>query len=253
MLSKNIFKENLLLNKQQLGLWLALANSYTTELAAGAGFDWLVLDGEHAPNTIQTLLEQLQVLNGYQSQAVIRVPVGETWMIKQVLDIGAQTILVPMIESIDQAHAMVKAVHYPPHGVRGVGAALARASNFGRVTDYIKTADQEICLLLQVESIAGVNILDQLATIKGVDGIFIGPADLAADMGFAGNPEAPEVQEIIQRTIKFLIAHKKPVGILSANNKLAQKYLDMGANFVAVGSDVGTFVSALKGLRDKFF
>ena len=173
----NPFKQALRDGKAQIGLWQALANPYTAEICAGAGYDWLLLDAEHAPNDIPLLVSQLQAMKGTGSHAVIRPPIGETFIIKQLLDIGAQTLLVPMVESRDMAETMVKAVRYPPHGVRGVGAALARASAFNRMPDYLQTANDEICLLLQIESRAGLSALDEITATEGVDGVFIGPAD----------------------------------------------------------------------------
>ena len=180
---QNAFKVAMEGRQLQIGFWLGLANAYTAEIAAGAGFDWVLIDGEHAPNDIRSMLAQLQAI-GTLSHPVVRLPVGETWMIKQVLDIGAQTILVPMVETAEQAKVLVDATRYPPHGVRGVGAALARASAFNRTTDYLTTADDQICLLLQVENRRGISSLDEILAMEGVDGVFIGPADLAADLGF---------------------------------------------------------------------
>ncbi len=248
----NPFKQALRENRTQIGLWLALANPYTAEICAGAAFDWLLIDGEHAPNDIPLLLSQLQAIEKSSSHAVVRVPIGETWLIKQVLDIGAQTILVPMVESGEQAKALVRAVRYPPHGVRGVGAALARASAFNRIPDYLQTANDEVCLLLQIESRAGLAALDEIAATEGVDGVFIGPADLAADMGFLGKPGAPEVQEAVEAGLKRIREHGKAAGILTSDQALAKRYVELGATFVAIGSDVGLLSGASSALLAGF-
>lgn len=248
----NTFKRALAEGRPQIGFWLALASAYTAEICGGAGFDWLLIDGEHAPNDVPLMMAQLQALTGSASHPIIRPPVGEPWLIKQLLDIGAQTLLVPMVETGEQARALVRAVRYPPHGMRGVGAALARASDFNRVDDYLQTANAEVCLLLQVESRAGLAHLDDIASTDGVDGVFIGPADLAADMGFLGKPGAPEVQEAVEAALARIQSHGKAAGILTSDAALAKRYLDLGALFVAVGNDVGLLVGATSRLRASF-
>lgn len=248
---QNPFKAALKAGRPQIGLWLGLADPYAAGLVAGAGFDWLVVDGEHAPNDMRTTLGALQAI-GNRSHPVVRPPVGEVWMIKQILDLGAQTVLVPMIETLDQAREMVAAMHYPPKGRRGVGAALARASDFGAIGDYITTADDQVCLLLQVESRAGLAALPGILALEGVDGVFIGPADLAADMGHPGNPGAGQVQEAIRGAIRSIVASGKAAGILTSDAALAQSYLALGATFVAVGSDVGLLGGAARALRQSF-
>lgn len=249
---KNTFKQALKDGKVQVGLWQALANAYTVEISAGAGYDWLLLDAEHAPNDIPLLVSQLQAMKGTASHAVIRPPIGETWIIKQLLDIGAQTLLVPMVESGRQAEALVKAVRYPPHGVRGVGAALARASHFNRIPDYLQTANEEVCLLLQVESRAGLAALDEIASTEGVDGVFIGPADLAADMGYLGKPGAPEVQAEVENALRRIQSHGKAAGILIGDLSLAKRYVEIGATFVAIGNDVTLLANATSKLLADF-
>ena len=249
---KNLFKQALKEGRAQIGLWQALANAYTVEICAGAGYDWLLLDAEHAPNDVPLLVTQLQAMKGTTRHAVIRPPIGETWIIKQMLDIGAQTLLIPMVESKEMAETMVKAVRYPPHGVRGVGAALARASAFNRIPDYLPTANDEICLLLQVESRAGLAALDAIASTEGVDGVFIGPADLAADMGYLGKPGAPEVQAAVEKALAKIQSHGKAAGILIGDLSLAKRYLELGATFVAIGNDVTLLANATTKLLDDF-
>ncbi|AWI60176.1 4-hydroxy-2-oxoheptanedioate aldolase [Sinorhizobium fredii] len=249
---RNLFKQALKDGRAQIGLWQALANPYTVEICVEAGYDWLLLDAEHAPNDIPLLVAQLQAMKGTASHAVIRPPIGETYIVKQLLDIGAQTLLIPMVDSKELAETMVKAVRYPPQGVRGVGAALARASKFNRIPDYLQTANDEICLLLQVESRAGLAALDDIATTDGVDGVFIGPADLAADMGFLGKPGAPEVQAAVEAALLRIQSHGKAAGILTGDLALAKRYLELGATFVAIGNDVTLLANATSQLLRDF-
>lgn len=249
---ENVFKAALKAGKTQIGFWLALANAYTAEICGGAQFDWLLLDGEHAPNDIPLLAAQLQALAASKAHPVVRVPIGETWLIKQVLDIGAQSILVPMVESKAQAEQLVRAMRYPPQGIRGVGAALARASKFNQIPYYLQTANDQVCLLLQVESQAGLAEIEAIASVEGVDGIFIGPADLAADMGFLGRPGEPAVQTLVEDGIRRICATGKAAGILTADTKLAKRYIDLGASFVAVGNDVTLFANAVQNLARGF-
>lgn len=244
---KNTLKAALAAKTVQHGIWLNLASPYSAELLAGAGFDWLLIDGEHGPNSIPTILQQVQTI-GSRCNVVVRPPVGEVWMLKQLLDLGVQTILVPMIETAAHAAEMVKAMHYPPKGIRGVGAAVARASDFGRVADYLTTANDQTCLLLQVESRAGLAALPEILQLQGVDGVFIGPADLAADMGFPGNAGAPEVQAAIDQAIADIVASGKSAGILTFDPKAAARYREMGVTFLGVGGDVGLLAKAAAAL-----
>ncbi|MCV2887412.1 HpcH/HpaI aldolase/citrate lyase family protein [Ruegeria aquimaris] len=234
----NPFKQALAEGRRQIGCWMSFAEPSVAEIMGTCGFDWLVVDGEHAPNDIRSIRDQLTALAASPSHPVVRVPVGADWIIKQVLDAGAQTVLVPIVESADQARQLVRACRYPPTGVRGVGATAARATMFGSVSDYIQTADQEICLLVQVENRAGIAALDEILTIDGVDGVFIGPADLSTDMGFQGNSAAPEVRAVIADAVQRIRAAGKAPGILGTTDEATQAYLDMGAQFVAVGLDV---------------
>ena len=248
---KNIFKQKLK-TEQQIGMWLGLAQGYCAELAANAGYDWLLIDGEHAPNDVRSILAQLQAIAPYTSQAVVRPVTGDVGLIKQLLDIGAQTLLIPMIETAEQTELMVKATRYPPEGIRGVGAALARASRWNNISDYLYSADDEICVLVQVESKRGLENLDEILQVDGVDGVFIGPADLSAALGYRGNPGHVEVQKIIVETIHKIRAAGKAAGILSADEILAQQYLALGTEFVAVGVDTSLLMKSLKQLLAKF-
>ncbi len=248
----NLFKQRLCSGTVQIGLWLGLADAYCAELAANAGFDWLLIDGEHAPNDLRGLLSQLQAVAAYASQPVIRPVIGDTALIKQVLDLGAQTLLVPMVESAEQARQLVRAIHYPPQGIRGVGSALARASRWNSIPGYLDLANEQMCLLVQIENPEGLANLDAIAAVEGVDGVFIGPADLSAAMGHRGNPGHPEVQAAIEDAIGRIQRAGKAAGILSADETLARRYIELGAAFVAVGVDTTVLMRGLQTLASTF-
>lgn len=252
---KNTFKNEIKQGKVQVGCWLGLADPYIAEISAGAGFDWLLIDAEHAPNDLRSIVAQLQVIAARESHAIVRPPIGETWIIKQLLDAGAQTLLIPMVESAQQAQALVKAITYPPHGVRGVGSALARASDFAAIPDYLTTARDEICLLAQVENQNGLNALDEILDVDGLDGVFIGPSDLAADMGFIGQAGAPQVKKAVVEAIRKIVSFGKAAGILTLDKALQQECQQLGATFIATEIDVSLFArhmrSAAKAARDE--
>ncbi|MCO7520387.1 MULTISPECIES: 4-hydroxy-2-oxoheptanedioate aldolase [unclassified Pseudomonas] len=248
----NSFKQRLRGGQAQIGLWLGLADPYCAELAASVGFDWLLLDGEHAPNDLRSLLGQLQGVAPYPGQAVVRPVIGDIALIKQLLDIGAQTLLVPMVESAEQARQLVRATRYPPAGIRGVGSALARASRWNSIPDYLDRADDQVCLLVQIENREGLANLDAICAVDGVDGVFIGPADLSAAMGHRGNPGHPEVQAAIEQAIVRIGQAGKAAGILSADEQLARRYIQLGAAFVAVGVDTTVLMRGLQGLLATF-
>ena len=248
----NRFKQRLCRGETQIGLWLGLADAYCTELAANAGFDWLLIDGEHAPNDLCGMLGQLQAIAPYASQAIIRPVVGDSALIKQLLDIGAQTLLVPMVESAQQARELVRAMHYPPQGIRGVGSALARASRWNSIAGYLDQADAQMCLLVQIENLEGLANLEAIAQVEGVDGVFIGPADLSASMGYRGNPGHPAVQAAIEDAIARVRQAGKAAGILSADQALARRYIELGAAFVAVGVDTTVLMRGLQSLAATF-
>lgn len=236
----NVFKQALQNQQPQIGLWMGLASAYTAEICALAGFDWLVIDGEHAPNDLSSIQAQLQTLAAYPvSHPVCRVPVGETALIKQYLDLGAQNILVPMVDTAEQAAQLVRAMRYPQDdgqgGVRGM--AGARASRWGHYSDYFKRANEEVCLLVQVESREALKNLDAIVATPGVDGVFIGPADLSASMGHVGNAAHPDVEAAIADAIARILKAGKAPGILTPDRQLAEQYLKLGAVFVAVGLD----------------
>lgn len=244
----NAFKQTLLNHETTYGCWVGMANAYTAEITASAGFDWLVVDGEHAPNDLRSILSQLQVIDASDSHPIVRLPVGETYMIKQVLDAGAQSLLVPMVESGNQAQELVKATRYPPLGVRGVGSAMARASRFNAIPDYLTTANEQICLTVQLETTAGVQALDDILAVDGVDGVFIGPSDLAADMGQLGKADAPEMQSTINSLLRRIKASGKAAGILALTNESVAQARESGACFIGVGIDVLLFAQSMRKL-----
>lgn len=244
----NPFKAALAERRAQIGLWVAFASANVTEMLGHCGYDWLVIDGEHAPNDLPLMQSQLQALAAGRTHPVLRVPVGETWLIKQVLDIGAQTVLVPMVETAEQAQTLARAMRYPPEGIRGMGM-LGRASNYGLRSNYVATANDQVCLLVQVETKAGLANLDAICAVEGVDGIFIGPADLSADMGYPGNAGAAPVRAAIADAIATITASGKAAGILVGGAVAGQHYLDIGATFVAIGHDVGLLREAALSLR----
>ena len=256
----NPFKAALARKQAQIGLWLGLGNAYTTEICAGAGFDWLLVDGEHSPNDLNTVLVQLQTIAAYPaSHAIVRIPMGHghvgEMLIKQYLDIGAQTLLVPMVDTPEQAAAIVRAARYPlaggaaRGGIRGMGGA--RASRWGRYPNYAREANDQVCILVQAETQTALDNLDAITAVEGVDGVFIGPSDLSASLGHVGNMAHPEVQAAIEDAIRRIVAGGKAAGILTTDEKLNRRYLELGATFVAVGLDGNLLVrhtSALAAL-----
>ncbi|OTA18497.1 2,4-dihydroxyhept-2-ene-1,7-dioic acid aldolase [Xenorhabdus vietnamensis] len=248
----NKFKHALKTGHPQIGLWLGLCSGYSAELLAGTGFDWLLIDGEHAPNDISTILAQLQGIAPYPSQPVVRPAWNDPVIIKQLLDIGAQTLLLPMIQNAEQAREAVRATRYPPAGIRGVGSALARASRWNRIPDYLSRANDEMCVLVQVETREALQNLPEIAAVEGVDGVFIGPADLSADMGHIGNPQHPEVQAAIVQAIGQIQSCDKAAGILMTNVDIAEHYLNLGVLFVAVGVDTILLSGAANNLAKRF-
>ncbi|VVE59346.1 2,4-dihydroxyhept-2-ene-1,7-dioic acid aldolase [Pandoraea iniqua] len=248
----NAFKQALANRQRQIGLWMGLATPYAAELCAGSGFDWIVIDGEHAPNDLRSTLAALQAVAPYPSHPVVRLPHGDAVLIKQVLEIGATTLLVPMVESADMAAALVSAMRYPPQGTRGVGSGLARSSRWNRYDDYLHAANDTACLLVQVETAEALAQVDAIASVDGVDGVFIGPADLAASMGYLGQATHPDVRKAIEDGIARIRAAGKPAGILCVDEALARHYLDLGVTFIAVGIDTSLLANASRALAAKF-
>jgi 4-hydroxy-2-oxoheptanedioate aldolase len=239
-------------SRAQIGLWLGLADPICAEICAGAGFDWLLIDGEHAPNDVRSILAQLQAVAPYPVHPIVRPVAGEVQLIKQLLDIGAQTLLIPMVESAEQARLLVAAMRYPPVGIRGVGAALARASQWNRISNYLHEANSQMCLLVQVETRLGLKNLDAIAAVEGVDGVFIGPSDLSAALGHLGKPGHPDVQQTIDHAIQRIRSCGGIAGILSTDEAQARHYLSLGCSFVAVGLDGNLLMKATQDLANKF-
>lgn len=253
----NQFKQNLQSNQRQIGLFLGLGDPYTAEVVATAGFDWLLIDGEHGPNDVRTIRDQLQALAGYPEQSVVvRLPDHNTATIKRVLDVGAQTLMIPMVESGEQAKQLVRAMRYPsatnPDGIRGVGTAMARAARWNAVDDYFGQADEQMCLIAQVESVAGIDNLVDIVQVEGVDAVFIGPSDLAASMGYLGNPAHPAVKQAVAQAIKDIANAGKAAGVFSADPTIAKEYEQMGASFMLVGVDVLLLRKSATELAKKF-
>lgn len=251
-ISHNAFKRALQEQRVQIGLWVGLADAYVAELLATTGFDWLLIDGEHAPNELRSILGQLQAVAPYPSHPIVRPVQDDTALIKQLLDIGAQTLLVPMVETAEQAAQVVAATRYPPRGVRGVGSALARSSRWNQIDNYLDLADDQMCVLVQAESGRALDNLAAIVATEGVDGVFFGPADLSASMGLRGQPGHPDVRNAIVKGIHTVRAAGKAPGVLAADPVLAQMYLDEGALFVAVGVDTVLLTKACKDLALRF-
>lgn len=234
------------------GLWLALADQYSAEVCSGAGFDFLLLDGEHSPIDLRTILGQLQAMAAYDVAPVVRPPTDDPVLIKQLLDIGANNLLVPMVESGEQARRIVASTRYPPQGFRGVGSGIARAARWGNDPDYMATANDNICLILQVESVAGLKNLEAIAATEGVDGVFFGAVDLSASMGLLGQPNHPDVVAAIDRAIATVRDLGKFAGFLSADQAMSAHFIASGAQFAAVGVDTLLLSNAARSLAQAF-
>jgi 4-hydroxy-2-oxoheptanedioate aldolase len=253
MTPENKFKMALADRQRQIGLWLALADAYAAEIcAAGGGFDFLVIDGEHAPHDLRSVLASLQAIAAYPVEAIVRLPHGDAALIKQVLDLGASTLLIPMVETAEEARALVRATRYPPEGIRGVGSGLARSSRWTRYEDYLDVANEQVCLIVQVETVAALENAEEIAAVDGVDGVLIGPADLAASMGLRGDTSNPRVQAAVEEAIAKVGNAGKSAGLLCIDESLAKHYLANGANFVAAGIDTTLLVNATAALAQKF-
>lgn len=250
-LPQNRFKRAIRAGKPQIGLWSTLSSSYTVEVVAGAGFDWLLLDTEHSPVDIENLLTQLQAAAPYASHPIVRIPWNDMVTVKRVLDIGAQTLLVPYVQNVEEARNAVAHTRYPPAGVRGV-AGTTRATRFGRVKDYAKRAHEEICVLVQVETESALKNIEAICALDGIDGVFIGPADLHASLGHAGETANPKVKPMIDEAIRRIRKAGKAPGILTPNEADARHWLECGALFVAVGSDAGILARGADALAAKF-
>ena len=247
----NQFKKALRAGQQQIGLWCTLSSPYGVELLAGSGFDWLLLDTEHSPSDVLNVLAQLQAVAPYPVSAVVRPAWNDPVLIKRYLDIGAQTLLIPYVQNAEEARQAVQSITYPGGGMRGV-SALTRASRFGRIPNYAKACGDELCLLVQIETLEALDNLEAIAAVEGVDGIFIGPGDLAANMGHLGEPGNPAVVAKIEDAIQRITACGKPAGILTGDEAFAQRCIALGTTFTAVGVDVGLLAKATTQLRQRF-
>jgi 4-hydroxy-2-oxoheptanedioate aldolase len=234
---QNLFKRRLRENRLQVGLFVGLCSAYSMEILAGAGFDWLVIDAEHSPNNPASVLAQLQAAAPYPVQLLVRPMNHDAALIKQYLDVGAQTLLAPLVDDAAQAAALVRAVRYPPEGIRGVAASLARAAHWTGVQDYVRHANDEVCLIVQVETRAGLENIDAILAVDGVDGAFIGPADLAASLGHLGDPHHPAVEAAIEHALGRIAASGKAAGVFVTEPERAGHYRSCGASFIAVGGD----------------
>ena len=250
-LPANSFKRAIKAGQLQIGLWSSLSSHLTVEVLAGSGFDWLLLDTEHAPNELPMVYSQLQAAAGGTAHPVVRPPWNDTIVIKRLLDSGVQTFLIPYVQTEEEARQAVAATRYPPRGVRGFASA-SRASRFGRIKDYHTRAEEELCVLVQIETRLGLENLESIASVEGVDGVFIGPGDLSAELGYLGNPGHPDVQAAIEDAIRRIMACGKAPGILTGDEMLARRYIELGCLFTAVGSDVGILARATEQLAARF-
>lgn len=250
-LPANTFKHALLAGRQQIGLWCTLPGGFAAELLAGAGFDWLCLDTEHSPGDPLTVLPQLQAVAPYPVAPVVRPASNDAVLIKRFLDLGAQTLLIPYVQTAEEAARAVAAMRYPPAGLRGV-SALTRATRFGRVPDYATRVEEELCLLVQVETGEALGRLEEIAAVEGVDGVFVGPGDLAASLGHLGKPGHPEVVSAVEDAIRRIVRCGKPAGILTPVPEFAKRCIDLGATFTAVGIDSGILARTAERLAASF-
>jgi len=247
----NHFKRAIKSGRSQIGIWSSLPDNISAEILAGSGFDWMLIDTEHTLNDLRMVCSQLQAVAGSPTHPVVRPPWNDTVMMKRFLDIGAQTFLIPMVQTEEEARKAVAATRYPPQGVRGFASA-GRAAGYGRVRDYFARCAGEICVLVQIETSLAVRNIEKIAGVDGIDGIFIGPGDLSASLGHLGNPTHPEALAVIDDAIDRIKACGVPAGILTGNEKMAHHYIDKGCLFTAVGSDLGILANGLEQLAKRF-
>jgi 4-hydroxy-2-oxoheptanedioate aldolase len=247
----NAFKAALAAGKFQIGLWSSLCSNIAAEIISDSGFDWILLDTEHSPNEIPDLVGQLQAMQGSATTPIIRPAWNDAVLAKRALDIGAESLLFPYVQNVEEAKRAVASTRYPPQGIRGVSVA-ARASRYGRTPGYLGNANAEICVLVQVETRTALDNLEAIAKVDGIDGVFIGPSDLAASLGHLGNPQHPEAQAAMKDAVTRLKKLGKPAGILTGNEEEARRYIDWGYLFVAVGADVGLLAKNADALAKKF-
>ena len=239
-------------DRPQVGMWVCSGSPVAAEIAGSSGVDWVMLDGEHSPLGLESTVSLLRALAAYPATPVVRVPALDPVMIKQVLDLGAQNILVPMVDTPEQAELAVRSVRYPPEGIRGVGSALARASRWNGVPEYLQRAGECVSLTVQIESAQAVGQAAQIAAVEGVDAVFVGPADLAASMGVIGQQTHPEVLGAVQKVFEAVKAQEKPVGVNAFDHAQARRYLEAGADFALVTSDVTLMAQGARALAEDF-
>jgi 4-hydroxy-2-oxoheptanedioate aldolase len=250
-LPRNVFKHAIARGELQIGLWCSLCSPITAEIVSHSGFDWLLLDTEHSPNEVPDVLGQLQAVQAGTASAIVRPAWNDIVLIKRFLDIGAQTLLIPFVQTPEEARRAVKATRYPPGGIRGITGS-GRASRYGRVKDYLQNASQEICLLVQVETKSALDQIEAIASVDGIDGVFIGPNDLSASFGHIGNWGHPDVQAALEDAVRRLTKIGKPAGILTPNEEEAKRFIQWGYTFVAVGADLGLLARGADALAKRF-
>ena len=248
---RNAFKAAIGAGHQQIGLWSSLCSNIVAEIIGDSGFDWILLDTEHSPNELPGLVVQMQALATGTATPIVRPAWNDAVLIKRILDAGAQSLLIPFVQNAEEAKRAVAATRYPPQGIRGITAS-GRAARYGRVPGYLDKAGSEICLLVQVETAEALSQLESIAAVEGVDGVFIGPADLSASLGHIGNPAHPEVQDAIKDAVTRLRKIGKPAGILTPNEAEARRYIEWGCTFTAVGSDLGLLAKNADALAKAF-
>lgn len=247
----NAFKRALRSGRQQIGLWCTLSSPYVMELAAGSGFDWLLIDTEHSPVDVAGVLPQLQSVAAYSTSPVVRPASNDPVLIKRLLDLGAQTLLIPYVQSAAEAAQAVASMRYAPRGIRGV-SALTRATRFGRISQYSQLCEEELCVLVQVETVQALTEIEAIAGVEGVDGIFVGPADLAASMGFPGQAGHPQVCAAVDDAVKRIVRAGKPAGVLTSDETMARRFIASGSTFTAVGVDAGLLARESAALASRF-
>ena len=245
----NTLKAALAAGDLQQGLWVGFGSDAVAEQCAAAGYDWCLIDGEHGPNDIPRFESQLRAMAAHDTSVVVRVPQGDDWLIKMVVDLGAQTVVVPMVNTAQQAERVARAMRYPPHGHRGMGASLGRASMYSHDPEYLSNANEEMCCIIQAETMEALENLEDICAVEGVDGVFIGPADLSADMGHTGNSSHPDVIAAIERAVVTIRAAGKAAGMLEFRPPQAKVWASKGVTFLAVGSDVTLLKGALTQLK----
>ena len=248
----NPFKRALASGETLYGIWLGLPDANVAEIAAGAGFDWLLIDHEHAPFELGTILGHLRAIAPYEVAPVVRPVNHDPALLKKLLEIGAQSFLVPMVDSAEQARQLVQALRYPPAGTRGLGTSLARAAHWNQIPGYLERANDEICLIVQVETTSAMANLEAILDVEGVDGVFIGPSDLAASMGHIGNAGHPEVVAAINRGLEIIVASGRHAGLFCPNPELAADYVKRGARFLGVGVDTLILAEGARRLARHF-